>query len=391
MDRSLRASAHLALPDYAPQTQDVGRVSQAPALPGEPRKVLATLLLPLGDTLLTTPALHALRARFAHAQITALTYRSNAVLLEGNPDLDQLVQINPAGPGLEWARVARVLYQLRREQFDLIVNLSPLGYVLTITSGAPTHVAFPMPRQWWLRSTRDATFVSGHAIDRYLYAVNRVGAWLPADEAERAPRLYLTGKDRKVARSILRSAGVQVGEIVVTMHPGGEGFGGRKQWSLDRFAAVARHLSEQYQAKIVLVGGPTDMPLTKIVADQLSGAPVLAAGQTSLKQTAALIEASTLFIGNDSCPLHMAAAVGTPAIGIFGPSNIQHFHPVGRPGFRFIAAHRNLPCSPCFHFVGNQPPWQINLCRSRRCLEAIPAEDVIASANQLLQGMAGDF
>jgi ADP-heptose:LPS heptosyltransferase len=389
MDRSLRTSASIAFPEYAPKTLDVGRISQTPALPGEPRKVLATLLLPLGDTLLTTPALHALRARFPHAQITALTYRSNAGLLEGNPDLDQLVQINPAGAGLEWARAARVLYQLRREQFDLIVNLSPLGYVLTMTSGAPAHVGFPMPRQWWLRSTRDEKFVSGHAIDRYLYAVNRVGALLPAEESARAPRLYLTGKDRKVARSILRNAGVRPGDIVITIHPGGEGFSGRKQWGLDRFVSVARHLIEQYQAKIVLVGGPTDIPLVKLIADQLPSAPVLAAGQTSLKQTAALIEASTLFIGNDSCPLHMAAAVGTPAIGIFGPSNIQHFHPVGQPGYRFVAAHRPLPCSPCFHFVGNQPPWQINLCRSRRCLQAIPAEDVIASANQLLKGAAG--
>ncbi len=384
MDRSLRTSASVAFPEYAPKTLDIGRISQAPALPGEPRKVLATLLLPLGDTLLTTPALHALRARFPHAQITALTYRSNVGLLEGNPDLDQLVQINPAGAGLEWARAARVLYQLRREQFDLVVNLSPLGYVLTMTTGAPAHVGFPMPRQWWLRSTRDEKFVSGHAIDRYLYAVNRVGALLPAEESARVPRLYLTGKDRKVARSILRNAGVRPGDIVVTMHPGGEGFGGRKQWGLERFVTVARHLIEQYQAKIVLVGGPTDIPLVKLIADQLPTPPVLAAGQTSLKQTAALIDASTLFIGNDSCPLHMAAAVGTPAIGIFGPSNIQHFHPVGRPGYRFVAAHRPLPCSPCFHFVGNQPPWQVNLCRSRRCLEAIPAEDVIASANRLL-------
>jgi ADP-heptose:LPS heptosyltransferase len=243
-----------------------------------------------------------------------------------------------------------------------------------------------MPRRWWLRPTQDEKFVSVHAIDRYLYAVGRVGATLPEDGEARVPRLHLAQKDRLVARSILRNAGVKVGEMVVTMHPGGEGFDGRKQWSLDRFVTVARHLIKQYGAKIILVGGPTDKPLVEEIAAQLPDAPVLAAGQTSLKQTAALIEASALFIGNDSCPLHMAAAVGTPATGIFGPSNIQQFHPVGRPGYRFIAAHRDLPCSPCFHFVGTQPPWQVNLCRSRQCLKAIPAEDVIASASKLLKG-----
>ncbi len=386
MDRPLRMSARSAFLERAPRTADSEYVSQATAAPGEPAKILATLLLPLGDTLMATPALHALRKRFPHAQITALVYRSNTSLLEGNPDLNQLVQINPTGSGPEWARAARVLYQLRREQFDLIVNLSPLGHVLTMVAGASEHVGFPMPRRWWLRPTRDEKFVAVHAIDRYLYAVGRVGATLPEGGEARVPRLHLAQKDRLVARSILRNAGIKIGEMIVTMHPGGEGFDGRKQWSLDRFVTVARHLIKQYGAKIILVGGPTDRPLVEEIAAQLPNAPVLAAGQTSLKQTAALIEASVLFIGNDSCPLHMAAAVGTPAIGIFGPSNIQQFHPVGRPGYRFIAAHRDLPCSPCFHFVGNQPPWQVNLCRSRQCLKAIPAEDVIASASRLLKG-----
>ncbi|HEY7357134.1 MAG TPA: glycosyltransferase family 9 protein [Ktedonobacterales bacterium] len=367
------------------RTLDIGSVSEAPRKPGEPRKILATLLCPLGDTLLATPALYALRRHFPSAQIVGLTNRSNYGIVEGNPDLDALVQVNPPGAGLEWARVARVLYQLRREQFDMIVNFSTLGQVLTSISGGKNHIAFPMPRYWWLRSTNDEKFVGGHAVDRYLSVVNTVGVPELSDASERTPRLYLSGKDRAVARSILRQGGISPQDVVVTIHPGGEGFQRRKQWATDRFTAVARRLMEQYQAKIVIVGGPTDKSLAETIAAQLPIAPLDATGQATLKQTAALIEASTLFIGNDSCPLHMAGAVGTAAIGIFGPSNIQQFHPVGQPGFRFLAAHRDLPCSPCFHFVGNRPPWQVNLCYSRQCLKAISPEDVLASAHELLQ------
>jgi heptosyltransferase-1 len=247
-----------------------------------------------------------------------------------------------------------------------------------------------MPRYWWLRAPRDEKYLFEHAIDRYLDIAQRAGAPIPTEAAERTPRLYLSGKDRAAARSILRKAGITPQDVVVTMHPGGEGFQRRKQWSTDRFAAVARGLMERYQAKIVLVGGPTDKPLAEAIAAQLPVAPVDTTGMTTLKQTAALIEASTLFIGNDSCPLHMAGAVGTSAIGIFGPSNIQQFHPVGRPGFRFVAAHRDLPCSPCFHFVGNRPPWQVNLCYSRNCLKAIQPDDVLASAQDLLQEHASE-
>ena len=388
MDRSPSILASIASLEPSQRLLDIGNLSKAPPAPGEPRKILATLLCPLGDTLLATPAVYALRKRFPSAQIVALTNRGNAGMLDGNPDLDAMVTVNPPGAGLEWARVARVLHQLRREQFDLIVNFSVLGQVLTSVSGTSKHIDFPMPRYWWLRSTRDEKFVSGHAIDRYLDVAHQAGAPIPAETAERTPRLYLSGKDRAAARSILRKAGITPHDVVVTMHPGGEGFQRRKQWSTDRFAQVARGLIAQYQAKIVIVGGPTDKPLAEAIAAQLPVAPLDTTGMTTLKQTAALIEASTLFIGNDSCPLHMAGAVGTAAIGIFGPSNIQQFHPVGRPGFRFIAAHHDLPCSPCFHFVGNRPPWQVNLCYSRRCLKTIPAEDVLSSAHELLQDHA---
>lgn len=385
MERSLRTMTSIASLEPTRRSLGTNRVSEAQRKPGEPRKILATLLCPLGDTLLATPALHALRQHFPSAHIVGLTNRNNSGILEGNPDLDALVQVNPPGAGLEWARVARVLYHLRREQFDMIINFSTLGQVLTSISGGKQHINFPMPRYWWLRTTSDEKFVGGHAIDRYLYVVNKVGVPLLTDASERTPRLYLSGKDRAVARSILRKGGITPQDVVVTIHPGGEGFQRRKQWATDRFAAVARRLMEQYQAKIVIVGGPTDKSLAEAIAAQLPIAPLDATGQATLKQTAALIEASTLFIGNDSCPLHMAGAVGTAAIGIFGPSNIQQFHPVGQPGFRFVAAHRDLPCSPCFHFVGNRPPWQVNLCYSRRCLKAISPEDVLASAHELLQ------
>lgn len=390
MDRSRSIVASIASLEPSQRLLDIGSVSKAPPLPGEPRKILVTLLCPLGDTLLATPALYALRRRFPSAWIVGLTNRGNAGIVDGNPDLDALVTVNPPGAGLEWGRVARVLYHLRREQFDVIVNFSTLGQVLTSISGGHTHIDFPLPRFWWLRPTRDEKFVSGHAIDRYLDVAHQAGAPLPTEPLERTPRLYLSGKDRAVARTILRKAGITPHHVVVTMHPGGEGFQRRKQWSTDRFAEVARGLMEQYQAKIVIVGGPTDKPLAEAIAAQLPIAPLDTTGMTTLKQTAALIEASTLFIGNDSCPLHMAGAVGTAAIGIFGPSNIQQFHPVGQPGFRFVAAHRDLPCSPCFHFVGNRPPWQINLCTSRQCLKSIPAADVLASAQLLLQDHARD-
>ncbi len=95
--------------------------------------------------------------------------------------------------------------------------------------------------------------------------------------------------------------------------------------------------------------------------------------------------ASTLFIGNDSGPLHMAAAVDTPAVGIFGPSDWHQFQPVGKQGYRQRVVHSDLPCSPCFRFVGNDPWWYRNPCFSRACLEAISPQQVLDAALALLE------
>jgi ADP-heptose:LPS heptosyltransferase len=242
-----------------------------------------------------------------------------------------------------------------------------------------------MPRWWWLKRTKDEGFLRSHAIDRYLAGLAPLCITAPSDDQARAPRLTLSQEERADARALLREAGVAADAVVVTIHPGGEGFSGRKQWAPDRFAAVARFLEEQMQAHVVLIGGPDDVAIGQAIAAELPAPPLLLAGKLTLKQTAAVIEASTLFLGNDSAPLHMAAAVGTAAIGIFGPSNITQFRPVGRPGFRLVVAHSELPCSPCFHFVGSDPLWHVNRCQTRACLRAISAEEVMQAATKLLE------
>ena len=95
---------------------------------------------------------------------------------------------------------------------------------------------------------------------------------------------------------------------------------------------------------------------------------------------------SALFIGNDSCPLHIAAAVGTPAVGIFGPSNYEQFRPIGKHTYRQRVVHSNLPCSPCFHFIGNDAPWVPNTCYSFACMKAISSRDVIAGGRGAASG-----
>ena len=351
----------------------------------EPKSIVVTLLTPIGDALLATPALHLLRKRFPYAKITVITYPECVGILEGNRDVHRVLTVKPKKkPGADWAQTARVFRSLRAEDFDLALHFSTLGQILSTVLPVRRHVGFPMQPFWWLKRSQDQKALKRHAIDRYLEVLAPLGIALPTSPRERIPRLALLPGDRVKPAAILQQAGITPGDVVVSIHPGGEGFDGRKQWPPERFASVASALIAQYQAKIVLLGGKQDVPLAEKIASLLPGAPVITAGKLNLKETAALIQASTLFIGNDSAPLHLAAAVGTPAIGIFGPSNIEQFRPVGRPGSRLVIAHSNLPCSPCFNFVGSHPLWHVNHCQTRACLKAISAEDILAAATHLL-------
>jgi len=347
----------------------------------EPVNILAGLLCPVGDTLLATPALHALRLRFPRAHLTALTYASNSGILEGNTDLDDILILNPPGPGSEWQRAWQTMRQVRARRFDLLVNFAPLSQILGPFGRIRQRVGSPRPPLWWLLPRRDRHFSRQHAIEHYLNTTRQLGA----PEVSPYPRIYPSAADRQIAIRLLREAQIQASDLKVAIHPGAKGLGGRKRWSTSRFAAVAAQLQRQYHARIVLIGSTDELPLSRRIAAHLAEPPLIATGQLSLMQTAALIQRCDLLVGNDSSPLHIAAAVGTPTVGIYGPSNPTHFRPVGED-HRHISVCSNLPCSPCFHFIGNEPIWQRNLCYSYRCLKEISVADVVAAVQQILEG-----
>lgn len=353
--------------------------------PLDPGSILVGMLLPIGDTLLATPALAAIRNRFPWAKITALVSQSNAGILQDNPNLDSLLFVTDPGEEPGWRRFARGLADMRRNDFDLIINFSPVGSIVLMMAGMYRRsLRIEMPYFWWLVGGHSKSFRQRHAVDHYLQAIAPTLDHRITDE-ERQPRLYLTARDRSSARRLLREWGLSPANLLITMHVGGDGFDGRKRWAPQRFAEVANRLIERFDAHILIIGGKVDVELSEQVAALIPHGATSVAGRTSLKETGALIEMSALFIGNDSCPLHIAAAVNTPAVGIFGPSNFEQFHPVGKRNYRQRIVHSNLPCSPCFNFIGNDAPWIPNHCTSLACLHAIPADDVLNAAVDLLQ------
>lgn len=350
----------------------------------DPKRILVMALCPIGDTLFLTPALARLRRRFPRAQLSVVVSASNEGILADNPDVDERMLFPERGDEPELVRFARGVARLSQERPDLIVSFSAAGaLVVMLARLRARHIGLEMPMLWGLFGAHNETYRNRHAIDHYYHAIGSVAPDPIAGES-RAPRFYLTGESRRAARELLIADGLKSGDLIVTMHVGGDGFNGRKRWAPARFARVANMLVERFNAHIILVGGKADIPMTDATAALIPRNARSLVGKTSLKVTAALIEASALFIGNDSSPLHIAAAVGAPSVGIYGPSDWTEFHPVGQEGYRNRVVHSDLPCSPCFRFVGNAPLWQVNPCYSFACLKAIPARAVMEAATELL-------
>lgn len=304
-----------------------------------PSSILVLQLCPIGDALFGTPALAALRRRFAGARITVMTWQSSFEVLEGNPNIDRLITCTGA---LDAARVAS---KLRAEGVDVVVGLSHVGSWLSAAFPNSIKVGFNSRTLGWLYAEQVPDKRTIHAIDYCLQVVQSLGATADSRKLE----FYISDRDRQATEDWASSVGLDLSGVTVAIHPGGKNFQA-KRWDTPGFSAVADHLVTELDTSVVLVGGHDDVLLAReIIENARYGSRFfVAAGELSLKQTGALIERCTLFIGNDSAPQHIASAMNTPVIALFGPTDPENFGPTSSLSTVVTA---NLPCSPCFHWM----------------------------------------
>lgn len=338
------------------------------------KRILVLQLCPIGDTLFGTPALRALRRRFPDAHIADVTWAANREVLEGNPHLDRLILCPSA------LKLPRILSALADEDFDAVVGLSNIGSWLALFTRAAVRVGFNSQTLGRFYTAPVPDRRDRHAVDYCLDVVAALGA----EPDGRWMELPLTDRDRQWAWRFLQPDTGAGPPLRVAIHPGGRHFPA-KRWPPAGFAHVADYLAGQYGAQVVVVGGPDDVELAEEIADACRLAdPLVAAGRTGLKQTAAILEQCDLFIGNDSAPMHMAQAVGTPVVALFGPTDPGNFGPLGPHD---VVVRKALPCSPCFRWLGGSRQYLSYASLVEHpapCMVAITPADVIAAVERQL-------
>lgn len=307
----------------------VDLASGEPALPPAPRRIVVLKSCCLGDTLLATPLLGALRRAYPQARLVAAVGRWSRPALLGNPDLNGLLDLEGVGVGrFDMAAYARVSRRLRAGDFDLalVLDRTPLMTVLPLLAGVPVRAGIDSAGRGFPLNVR----VHWHALEHEAALFLRVGAALGVSTEDARLRFVPTPEDQERADELWRGAGL-ADKRVVALFPGGGRNPGMtleaKRWPAARYAALADRLHAEHGLAVVLTGAQDDRPITAEVR-RLMRAPVVdLAGQTSIGALGAFYTRCALFCGNDSGPMHLAAAVGLPVLAIFGPTDPAVYAP----------------------------------------------------------------
>ncbi|MDP2728748.1 MAG: glycosyltransferase family 9 protein [Dehalococcoidia bacterium] len=337
----------------------------------------------LGDVLLSVPALRLLRAALPQADITALVGPwSKEVLARGN-HVDSIETCLFPGftrrpKGFPWAPyqlLRREAQRLQSKGFDVALNLRPdfwWGAMLAYLAGIPQRLGYDVPECLPFLSQALPHKPSLHHVEQSLDLVRAlVGQGMSCSTDLSFP---VTLEEEAFAREQVRrwpGSGP-----LVFLHPGSGA--PVKLWTAAGFAQVADALVERYKARVVVVGGPGEEALVRAVAHAASHSPYVLMGAT-LGQMAALQRLATLAVGLDSGIMHLAVAVGTPSVHLYGPVDKATFGPWG-PGERHLVVTSDLPCIPC-----NRLDYRPRELARHTCVRGISPSNVLQAVERLIE------
>jgi lipopolysaccharide heptosyltransferase II len=284
------------------------------------KKILVIKLRAIGDVLLSTIVLKNLRHHFPDAQIDFLTEPASREVLEGNTTVDNVVIFDRAND-----RPVAFLWCLRSRHYDLVIDLfgNPRTALMTCFSGARHRVGYAF------RGRRYAYNVlvrprggEVHNTEFNLDALRAIGIEIVDYEIA----FWFSKEEEDYAEDFVRQNRLS-GELVVALNPSGSWY--TKRWGSKKFAMLGDQLVEEDKAKVLLLWGPGELEDARRIQGMMRF-PAIISPKTSLKQLAALLKRCSLLVSNDAGPMHLAAILGVPTLGIYGPTNPHFQGPVGK-------------------------------------------------------------
>jgi lipopolysaccharide heptosyltransferase I len=337
----------------------------------EPQRILIIKPSSLGDVVHALPVLRLLRKKYPTAKISWLVAPYCSGLLEGHPDLDEVILFDRRRFGTAWKNpsagldLIRFKRDLRRRQFDWVIDLQGLfrsGW-LSFFTRAPVRIGFANAREFaplFYTHKIPINNIEQHAVDRYLRIAHAAGC--DTDPVEF--KFAVTDADRAAVNEMLGDC-----LPIAVLLPGANWE--TKRWDPEKFEALVAPLRDRFGLRCITAGGPDTIDL----ANKIPSAKNLS-GKTNLPQLVALLERASLVIANDSGPMHIAAALNKPLVTIFGPTNPLRTGPYNRPD---SVVRLDIPCSPCYS----------RKCSHTSCLRWLGIDPVLTTAEEQLSNGNG--
>lgn len=334
----------------------------------KPKNIIVRMPNWIGDLVMATPVLSDLRRAFPEAAITAMCNASISDLLEKDPDINELFSFTRASIFDRHDGNRSVIQKLRQGKYDVGILLSHsfssawwfwqgkvqrrIGYDC---NGRRILLTDPVPKP------KDV-----HQVNSYKKLLVNLG--IPVSKTP--PRLFLNESELEEARQRLKGHGVTPQHLVVGINPGAA-YGSAKCWLPERFREVTMRLLQRQDITVVYFGDQGSAPLVKSICQGLPERVVDLAGVTSLRELACLISVCDVLLTNDSGPMHIADAVGTPLVALFGSTSEKMTGPTNQS----IVIHKHVECSPCY-----QRTCPIDF----RCMKRIETDEVYQKIISLL-------
>ena len=346
----------------------------SPPTPAAVRNLLVIKFWGMGSIVLATPALRALKRAYPAARITFLTFEQNEPICRMITAIDRVHPFRASGPLVFAASFVRLLRVLWRERFDVVLDFeffANFTAIITALSRARVRVGFHTPKWWRARFySIGVPFDRGHITENFLQAVEALGA--TADDGGLDELVVSDPTAATTLERVLAERDVRPDEPLICINVNASALDYKRRWPLPYYRGlIERLLAHGEHCRVVLTGAREDAPYVAALMAVLPASPnvVNLCGVLNLAQLVRLLQRARLFIGNDSGPLHLAAAAGVPTVSFFGPESPAMYGPRGSA---HTVLYRGIACSPCLNVHNSKDN---SACRNNVCLQSISVDD----------------
>lgn len=327
------------------------------------KKILVVNVNWLGDVIFSSPVVKALKEQGHTVHITCLGVPRVQEILESIPNIDEVIIYDEKGrdrgPWAKW----KLIRQLTREKFDVcyLLHRSWTRALLIFLAGIPIRVGYDEKRLGKLLTQAVQPSDKGmHRSDRYLRVIEADGVTVD----DRDYQLNVDPKASEEINEMLKVQGINKDDYCIVVNPGGNW--DLKRWPVSSYTQLIQQLMNG-PTKIILSGAPKDRELIESILATLRERPVVLAGKTNLKQLIALMKRADLVVSGDSGPLHLASAVGTSVVAIFGPTRPEVTGPRGLGRVEILQKDVGCNRQPCYHLA----------CPNNVCMQSVTVSNVL--------------